>query len=139
MSGGGSGGGFGNTDAAAAIGRRLMSGMSATEAVAAETSVDQDPADAASRWVAESLLPMFVAFVQGPDRLKQLEAGKKKIKNNLSRTCPPRIDYPPSLAYISSLSPHRHCKSLAARIVTSVKVLRCANVRTKRTTLGRAD
>ena len=84
MSGGGSGGGFGNTDAAA-IGRRLMSGMSATEAVAAETSVDQDPADAASRWVAESLLPMFVAFVQGPDRLKQLERERSQASDIVKR------------------------------------------------------
>jgi hypothetical protein len=49
-----------------AIGRRLMSGTSATDAIAAELSFD--PAAAAASWVYDSLLPMFVAFLDGPAR-----------------------------------------------------------------------
>ena len=48
----------------AAIGRRLMGGMTAADAVAAEMAID--PADDAAHWVATSLLPMFVAFIDGP-------------------------------------------------------------------------
>lgn len=56
----------------AAIGRRLMSGMSAADALAVEARFD--PADAAALWIADSLLTMFVAFLDRQEGGKSTHA-----------------------------------------------------------------
>jgi len=57
-------GGMNRTVEPRAISRHLMSGMNATDALAAGNQFD--PAYVAACWVSDSLMPMFVSFIDGP-------------------------------------------------------------------------